>query len=310
MPTDIRHFLDIDHLTSRELRALLDNAHALKKAGRARPADLVPAGLSGATLAMIFERPSTRTRVSFDVAMRQLGGETIVLSHAELQLGRGETVADTARVLSRYVDAIMLRTGSHEALLELAHEASVPVINGLTNLSHPCQIVADIMTFEERLGPITGRKVAWIGDANNVAASWIHAAGRLDFELWVAAPEAYQPDAELMAWARAEGAEVIVTEDARAAAAGADCIIADTWVSMGDEDAEERLRLLAPFQVNGELMGLASSRAIFLHCLPAYRGKEVTADVLDGPQSAVFDEAENRLHGQKAILVYCLGDRR
>ena len=304
-----RHFLDIDGVPAETLAGILRLAHAMKRAGRKAPHELRPDAIDGAVLAMIFECPSTRTRVSFDVAMRQLGGETVVLNRGELQLGRGESISDTAQVLSRYVDAIMLRTASHEALLELASHASVPVINGLTNLSHPCQVIADLMTFEESHGAIGGRGqvIAWVGDANNVAASWVHAAVRLGFAMRIACPGELAPDGELMNWVRAEGGDVQVTRSPREAARGADCIITDTWVSMADEDGARRMALLEPYRVDGALMAEAGPEAIFMHCLPAYRGREVTAEVIDGPQSVVFDEAENRLHAQKAILAWCFG---
>ena len=305
-----RHFLDIDQVTAGDLRWILDESLRRKQArnglGRAVPEGDRP--LAGKMLAMIFEKPSTRTRVSFDVAMRQMGGETIMLTGAEMQLGRGETIADTARVLSRYVDAIMIRTGSHDTLTELAENATVPVINGLTYRSHPCQIMADIVTFEERKGPIAGRAVAWTGDGNNVAHSWIQAAARLDFEIRVACPEELEPDADVVAWARGEGAQVHILRDPAEAVAGVDCVITDTWVSMGDEDAGRRHNLLQPYQVNARLMAAADKDAIFMHCLPAHREEEVTSEVLDGPQSVVFDEAENRLHAQKGVLAWCLGN--
>lgn len=301
----VRHFIDIDRLDRATLRLLIESAKAMKAAGRGAP----PPGVAipkHAVLAMIFDKPSTRTRVSFDVAMRQLGGQTVVLNREDMQLGRGESIADTARVLSRYVDAIMLRTGPHAQLVELAENATVPVINGLTVWSHPCQVMADILTFEERRGGIEGRTIAWIGDGNNVAVSWIHAAVRLGCKLRLGCPERLSPDPDLLAWAKAEGADVALTHDPKEAARGADCLTTDVWVSMGDLDAEKRAELLRPFQVNRELLRLADRDAIFMHCLPAHRGKEVTAEVIDGPQSAVFDEAENRLHAQKAILAWCL----
>jgi ornithine carbamoyltransferase len=255
---------------------------------------------------MIFEKPSTRTRVSFEVAMHQLGGQTVVLSPQDMQLGRGETLADTARVLSRYIDAIMLRTGPHTTLIELAANATVPVINGLTCQSHPCQVMADVMTFEELKGPIEGRTIAWIGDANNVATSWVHAAARFGCKLRIASPREFAPAPELLAWAAAEGADIEVGEDPLQAARGADCVVTDVWVSMGDGDEKRRSAALRPFQVDGAVMAQAAKGAIFMHCLPAHRGDEVTAAVIDGPQSAVWDEAENRLHVQKAILAWCL----
>ena len=299
-----KHFLDIDDLDAKTLRAIIARAHEIKRKGR------VPKSLKlrqGAVLAMIFEKPSTRTRVSFEVAMHQLGGQSLMLSPQDMQLGRGETLADTARALSRYVDAIMLRTGPHETLTELAAHSSIPVINGLTCRSHPCQVMADVMTFEELKGPIKGRTIAWIGDANNVATSWVHAAARFGFKLRIASPKEFAPAPELLAWAKEEGANVEVGEDPRAAARGADCVVTDVWVSMGDGDEKKRKEALRRFQVDGPLMALAAKDAIFMHCLPAHRGDEVTAEVIDGPQSAVWDEAENRLHVQKAILAWCLG---
>ena len=255
---------------------------------------------------MIFEKPSTRTRVSFEVAMHQLGGSSVVLDPQDMQLGRGETLGDTARVLSRYVDAIMLRTGPHETLTELAAHATVPVINGLTCRSHPCQVMADVMTFEELKGPIKGRTIAWIGDVNNVATSWVQAAARFGCKLKIAAPKAFGPSPALLDWAKAEGADIEVSEDPLKAARGADCVVTDVWVSMSDNDAKKRMEALRPFQVDGKVMAQAAKDAIFMHCLPAHRGDEVTAEVIDGPQSAVWDEAENRLHVQKAILAWCL----
>lgn len=305
--TSPRHFLDIAELSAADLKGMLAHAHALKAAGRRTPDHLRSPACEGAILAMIFERPSTRTRISFDVAMRTLGGEAIVLSSNDLQLGRGESIADTARVLSRYVDAIMIRTGSHEALMELASEATVPVINGLTNLSHPCQVMADLLTLEEHGGPISEHRVAWVGDVNNVAASFVHAAARFGFELRLAAPPELSLDAELVAWGEAEGANVHRTTDAHEAVQGATAVVTDTWVSMGDEDKSRRIALLEPYRVDAALMAKADPKAVFLHCLPAYRGNEVTEEVIDGPQSAVFDEAENRMHAQKAILSWCLG---
>jgi len=296
-----RHFLDLDKVDKSELRKILELASAFKDA---TAADLRPLG--GKTLAMIFEKPSTRTRVSFEIGIRQLGGEAVVLSHTEMQLGRGETVADTARVLSRYVDAIMIRTDAPEKLMELAKNATVPVINGLTDRSHPCQLMADVMTYEEHKGRIAGARVAWCGDGNNMATSWIHAAAQFDFELRLACPAELAPLPDAMAWAKARGARVSETRDPEAAVAGVDCVVTDTWVSMGDEDAVSRHNMLKPYQVNERLMGLAARDAIFMHCLPAHRDEETTAAVIDGPQSVVWDEAENRLHAQKAILAWCL----
>ncbi len=296
------HFLDIHLFPSETLREILDRAIAFKKSN-VKQLDL----LRGRTLVMIFEKASTRTRVSFEVGMRQLGGHVITLSSGDSQLGRGETVADTGRVLSRYADAIMLRTNSPDKLIELAESASIPVINGLTDASHPCQIMADVMTFEEHRGSIKGKTVAWLGDANNVAISWLHAAVRFGFAFRVATPPDYALPTQLVQWARAEGAEVVTTTDPMEAAKGADCIVTDTWISMGDEDqTARRLRALTPYQVNARLMRQARKNAVFMHCLPAHRGQEVSDDVIDGPQSVVWDEAENRLHAQKGILAWCM----
>lgn len=301
-----RHFLDLIDIAPNDLRAIIDDSHAMKQRGRG-PADQA---IAGKVLAMIFDKPSTRTRVSFDVAMRQLGGQTTVLTGQEMQLGRGETIADTARVLSRYVDAIMIRTLDHEMVVELARHATVPVINGLTRRSHPCQVMADVMTFEEHRGSIRGRKVAWTGDANNVLASWMHAARQFEFELSVATPAELAPKKPLLDWIRSSGADIRIGQDAERAVAGADCVVTDTWVSMGDRGGERRHNLLKPYQVNTRLMEKAKPNAIFMHCLPAHRGDEVTDDVIDGPQSVVFDEAENRLHAQKGILVWCFNTGR
>ncbi len=296
-----RHFLDLDRFDTATLRRILDQAIALKKdaaALGARP-------LAGRTLAMIFEKPSTRTRVSFEVGMRELGGDTVVLTPQDTQLGRGETVADTARVLSRYVDAIMVRTDKPAKLAEMAASASVPVINGLTDASHPCQVMADLLTFEEHRGPIGGKIVAWSGDGNNVATSWIHAAGLFGFEMRIACPPRLAPPKSVVEWANAKGARVSVTTDPKEAAAGADCVLTDAWLSMGARDPD-RNATLAPFRVDAALMALAKPDAVFMHCLPAHRGEEVAAEVIDGPRSLVWDEAENRLHVQKSILAWCL----
>jgi len=297
-----RHFLDLADFSEAGLRIMLDAGNAFRPGG----AKAGERPLAGRALVCIFEKPSTRTRVSFQRAIQQLGGDAVTLSAAESQIGRGETLADTARVLSRYADAIMIRTDAHEKLLELARHAAVPVINGLTDFSHPCQIMADIMTFEQHRGPIRGRVVAWCGDGNNVAVSWIHAAARFGFTLRLATPAALTPPAEVMDAARRDGADIQLAPDAAAAVDGADCVVTDTWVSMGQADAARRLELLRPFQVDAALMARAAPDALFLHCLPAHRGEEVTADVLDGPCSVVWDEAENRLHAQKGILAWCL----
>jgi ornithine carbamoyltransferase len=299
-----KHFLDLKDFSAVQLRALLTEAARLK---RSRGQGKKP--LAGKTLAMIFEKPSTRTRVSFEVAMRELGGDVTVLSPRDMQIGRGETIADTANVLSRYVHGIMLRTDSSAKLHELAANASIPVINGLTEHSHPCQIMADLLTFEEHRGPIAGRVIAWVGDGNNVAHSWIEAAARFGFSLRLACPAGFQPKAEMLAWAAAEKADVVLTDDPAAAVAGAACVVTDTWLSMSDPETETKARLqaFAPYQVTAALMLQAAKDAIFMHCLPAHRGEEVAASVIDGPASVVFDEAENRLHAQKAILAWSLG---
>ena len=305
--TTVRHFLDIDALDAKVLRRMLDNAHELKKAGRKPPAKLKPKGIEEKVLILLFEKPSTRTRVSFDLAMRQLGGSTLALNHTDLQLGRGESIADTARVLSRYADAIMIRANSHDTLIELARNATIPIINGLTDKTHPCQIMADLMTFEEHVGPLKGRTVAWVGDGNNVAVSWMHAAARFGFELRLACPAELMPDEDVVAAVKKDKAEIWLGTDPVKAVKGADCVVTDTWVSMGQSDAAKRKQILKPYAVTAPLMAKAAKGAIFMHCLPAYRGHEVTEEVLEGPQSVVFDEAENRLHAQKAILAWCLG---
>jgi ornithine carbamoyltransferase len=298
-----RHFLDLSEVATSDLRAMLDASRAMKARVKQGERDLP---LAGKTLAMIFEKPSTRTRVSFDVGMRQLGGEAIMLTGQEMQLGRGETIADTARVLSRYVDIIMIRILSHEALMELAQNATVPVINGLTRRSHPCQVMADVMTYEEHRGSIKGRTVTWTGDANNVMASWAHAADRFGFTLRIATPPELAPRKLLKEWIKQADAPVVIGTDPEEMVCDADCVVTDTWVSMGDKDAANRHNMLRPYQVNAQLMSLAKPDALFMHCLPAHRGDEVTDEVIDGRQSVVFDEAENRLHAQKGILAWCL----
>ncbi len=297
----IRHFVDLIDIPPPVLRGIIEASRTMKQRRQrgGKPLD-------GRTLAMIFDKPSTRTRVSFDVAMHQLGGESIMLTGQEMQLGRGETIADTARVLSRYVDVIMIRTLDHDVLTEFARHATVPVINGLTRRSHPCQVLADVMTFEEHRGPIRGRTVAWTGDANNVLASWMHAAERFDFRLRVATPPELAPKTWLIDWIKGSGAAIELGSDPDEAVSGCDCVVTDTWVSMGDKDGQRRHNLLKHYQVNARLMARASPGAIFMHCLPAHRGEEVTDEVIDGPQSVVFDEAENRLHAQKGILTWCL----
>ena len=304
MTGGIRHFTDLSTISASDLRGMLTDASARKtrlKAGeRSRPLD-------GKVLAMIFDKPSTRTRVSFDVGMRQLGGETIMLTGTEMQLGRSETIADTAKVLSRYVDAIMIRTTAHERLLELTEHATVPVINGLTDDTHPCQLMADIMTFEEHRGPVAGKTFAWIGDGNNVVHSLLEASARFSFNLRIAVPEGSEPEGKYVDWARAHGGDVTIMRSPQDAADQADCIMTDCWVSMGQEHRARGHNVFLPYQVNADLMQRAKSDALFMHCLPAHRGEEVTDDVIDGPHSVVFDEAENRLHAQKAVLAWCLG---
>lgn len=296
-----RHFLDLKDFDSATLRQMLDVASNYKAGGvSSRP-------LAGKTLALIFEKPSTRTRISFEVGMRQLGGDVIYMNARDMQSGRGESDADTARVLSRYVDAIVMRTNRFVKMHEMAEFATVPVINGLTDISHPCQLMADVLTFEEHRGPIAGQVVAWCGDGNNVARSWIEAAVRFGFTLRLATPDALAPPPELITWARAQGGRIELTDDPEAAVAGARCVVTDTWVSMSDDPNIARHNLLAPYRVTGALMAKAASDAIFMHCLPAHRGDEVTEEVIDGPQSVVFDEAENRLHAQKGVLAWALG---
>lgn len=295
-----KHFLDLHKLDAATLRSIIDLGSGIK-AGREN------VSLKGKTLAMIFEKPSTRTRVSFEVGMKQLGGDVVLMDGQGSQLGRGETVADTARVLSRYVDAIMIRTDDPNKLEDLAKYATVPVINGLTDDSHPCQLMADVMTYEEHRGPIKGKKVVWCGDGNNMAVSFVHAAERFGFALTLATPSELAVKPDVLAWAEAQGADITVTTDTDAACSGADLIVTDTWVSMGDADADRRKALLSPYQVDARRMGLAKSDALFMHCLPAHREEEVTTEVLEGPQSVIWDEAENRLHAQKGILAWCMG---
>ena len=299
----MRHFLDICDLSTDQLGALLDHAAEMKqaqKAGRAQPQPL-----AGKSVAMIFEKQSTRTRLSFEVGISQLGGQPIMLSASDMQIGRGETMQDTARVMSRYVDAITIRCFQHETLTSLAEHASVPVINALTERSHPCQILADLQTMIERHGALDGQIVTWVGDGNNVTTSWIEASARFGFQLRIACPQAYTPPAELLAWARGEGADIVLYDNAEEAVTDSQTVVTDVWISMGDDEGS-RATDFQPFQVTGDLMKRAAGDAIFMHCLPAWRGMEVTAGVIDGPQSAVFDEAENRLHAQKAVLSWCV----
>jgi ornithine carbamoyltransferase len=305
------HFLDIHKTDPTELRGMIDAASTIKRArqGRSKGAPDDDQALAGRMVAMIFEKPSTRTRVSFDVGVRQMGGQTMVLSGNDMQLGHGETIADTARVLSRYVDMIMIRTFDESVLYEMAEYADVPVINGLTDRTHPCQIMADVMTYEEHRGPIAGKKVVWTGDGNNVCASLLHAAGQFGFDLTFTGPAQLDPEDEFVGLARSKGSTVVIERDAFKAVEGADLVVADTWVSMHDAQSarERRHNLLRPYQVNERLMAAAKPDALFMHCLPAHREEEVTSEVMDGPQSVIFDEAENRLHAQKAIMRWCLG---
>ena len=302
----MRHFIDLKDFSADTLQTILDHAQAMKQAQRAGAGHEQP--LAGKTVAMIFEKPSTRTRVSFEVGIVQLGGTPLVLSAQDLQLGRGETIEDTARVLSRYVDAIMIRCFDHNTALSLAEHATVPVINALTNRSHPCQLMADLQTMIEYHGPLAGQTVAWLGDGNNVASSWVEAAALFGFQLRMACPHGYAPPAELLAWARAKGGNIILTEDVAEAVDQVQSVVTDVWVSMGQEGGSQQ-QDLAAYQVNEEVMKQAAGDAIFMHCLPAKRGLEVSAAVIDGPQSAVFDEAENRLHAQKAILAWCFAGK-
>lgn len=299
-----KHFLDLSAVSSMDLRSMMDDARSRKQATKAGTADKP---LAGKMLAMIFEKPSTRTRVSFDVGMRQLGGETLFLSGTEMQLGRAETIGDTAKVLSRYVDAIMIRTTDHSRLLEMAEHATVPVINALTDLTHPCQIMADILTIEEHRGPIAGKTLAWTGDGNNVLHSLVEGAARFGYKMNMAVPLGSEPDDKILNWARNNGGEIMLCHDADRAVEGVDAVITDTWISMNQEHKARGHNVFQPFQVNAALMKKANNEALFLHCLPAHRGEEVTDEVIDGPQSVVFDEAENRLHAQKSILAWCLG---
>jgi ornithine carbamoyltransferase len=307
-----RHFLDIWRHDPATLRGMIEDAKRRKAARRGWGQAEVDADAParGKSLAMIFQKNSTRTRFSFDAGMRQLGGAVTIATSSDMQLGRGETIEDTARVLSRMVDAVMIRAVHHEDVERFARAASVPVINGLTDRSHPCQIMADILTFEEHRGPIEGRTIAWVGDGNNVCASFIHAAAAFGFKLHIACPTILHPDLVDLARAEQSGAQIEMTSDPRAGVAGADCVVTDTWVSMGDADATAKMDALEPYQVDSRLMALAHPEAIFLHCLPAHRGEEVTDEVIDGPQSQVWDEAENRIHAQKAVLAWCFAGGR
>ena len=301
--TSLRHFTDLSAVSKTDLRTILDDAKSRKsrfKAGEGeRP-------FEGKVMAMIFDKPSTRTRISFDVGMRQLGGTTIVMTGSEMQLGHSESIADTAKVLSRYVDMIMIRTTAHDRMMQLAEHATIPVINALTDDTHPCQIMADVMTFEEHRGPVKGKKFAWSGDGNNVLHSMVEASAQFGFDMAIGVPEGSEPQMKYIDWARKHGSHVQLTHDPIEAVSGADCVITDCWVSMGQEARARGHNVFLPFQVNERLLGHAKKDALFMHCLPAHRGEEVTDDVIDGPQSVVFDEAENRLHAQKSILAWCM----
>lgn len=305
----IRHFLNLADAGGDAIAGMLADAMDRKAARSGWPKGKADsdAPLAGHTLGMIFEKNSTRTRTSFEMAMKQLGGDSIFMASGQMQLGRGESIADTARVLSRYVDAIMIRTDDHAKIEELAKYASVPVINGLTDLSHPCQIVADLLTVTEQGKALPGLEVAWLGDGNNVLNSIVEAAGIFKFNVRIAVPQGYESDSLFIEAAQAAGAQVTLTRDAAAAVAGADVVVTDTWVSMGQEHAHNKIAAMMPYQVNDRLMAGAKADAKFLHCLPAHRGEEVTDIVLDGPQSLIWDEAENRLHAQKSILLWCFG---
>ena len=307
----MQNFIDIHQTSAVDLRKMINSAHTMKQArkGLLKGTPDPDQPLAGAMVALIFEKPSTRTRVSFDVGVRQMGGQTMVLSGKEMQLGHGETIADTARVLSRYVDLIMIRTFEEATLLEMADYATVPVINGLTNRTHPCQIMADVMTYEEHRGPITGKKVVWAGDGNNVSASFLHAAGQFGFDFTFTGPQPLDPEPAFIAFARAKGVQINVERNPEVAFEGADLVVTDTWVSMHDAESakERRHNQLRGYQVTETLMARAKPDALFMHCLPAHRNDEVTSAVMDGAHSVVFDEAENRLHAQKAIMRWCLG---
>ena len=305
--SNLRHFLDLSDAGGDAIAAMLAGAIDRKNARKDWPKGRLDTDqpLAGHVLGMVFEKNSTRTRVSFDIAMRQLGGSTLILDSSSSQLGRGETIADTARVLSRMVDVIMLRTDDHAKIEEMARHATVPVINGLTDRSHPCQIVADLLTIIERGKPLPGLEVAWFGDGNNVLHSILEAAALLKFNVRVATPVDYEPEAEFVELARAGGATITLTNDAVQAASGADVVVTDTWVSMGQEHTQNKLAAMAPYQVNEDLMSSAKPDATFLHCLPAHVGEEVTECVFESEQSAVFDEAENRIHAQKSVLLWC-----
>ena len=305
-----KHFLSLADIPASELRAILDEAHKRKKARASWPKGKVDADapMDGRTLALIFEKSSTRTRFSFDMGMRQLGGSSITATSNDMQLGRGETIEDTAKVLSRFVDGIMLRANSHDTLTALARNASIPVINGLTDYNHPCQIMADLQTLEERGGDLRDMTLTWVGDGNNVAVSFINAAVKFGYKLRLSCAKGYTVAGQTVEAARGQGANITVEADPLKACSGADVVIADTFVSMGDTDAQARLKDLMPYQVTDALMEKAAKSATFLHCLPAHRGEEVATSVIDGPQSAVFDEAENRLHAQKAIITWCFSE--
>ena len=302
----MRNLIDINMLNDGIARKLLQTAKFYKSSGRGL---LEGAPLLGRTLAMIFEKPSTRTRISFEVAMTELGGSAIYLDAKSMQMGRGETIADTAKVLGRYLDGIMIRASKHETLLEMAKHSKIPVINGLTDISHPCQILADIMTFEEKLGDIENKTISWVGDGNNMANSWIHASKIFNFKLRLACPSVRLPDENIVKWAKDNGANIKIMNDPMEACKDSNAILTDTWISMGDENTVNPEKIFNNFQVNDKLFEVAADDAIFMHCLPAHRGQEVSSEIIDGPRSVVWDEAENRLHIQKAILSWAIADK-
>lgn len=306
---DRRNFIDLADAGPDAIAAMLGDALDRKAARSGWPKGRADADapLAGHTLAMVFEKSSTRTRVSFDMAMRELGGTSIVMDAGSMQLGRGESIADTARVLSRYVDAIMIRTDDHDKVVEMARHATVPVVNGLTDHGHPCQVLADMLTVLDRTGRLAGTAWAWLGDGNNVAHSIIEAGSLMKFDVRAACPDGYDPSPAVVAKAWARGSSFAVDRDARAAVAGADVVVTDTWISMGQDQADDKLAAMTPYRVTPELMAVAAPGALFLHCLPAHRGEEVAAAVIDGSQSAIWDEAENRLHAQKSVLLWCFG---
>jgi ornithine carbamoyltransferase len=304
----VRHFIDLSDFTKEDLLSILKESSQRKVArqGQSKGALDEDAPLKGKRLALIFAHPSTRTRISFEMAMHQLGGSVMTLSHNEMQIGRGETIEDTARVLSRYVDAVMIRMTDHDALKVFAHYSTASVINGLTEFSHPCQILADLLTLQEKWGSFENKTILWLGDGNNVCQSWIHAATLLGITFKLACPQGYEPEAKVLTWAKERGGDIHISHTLSSVLEGVDCVMTDTWVSMGQKESEARLFDLSPYQVTEKVMKQVKKDAVFMHCLPAHRGEEVEANVIDGSQSLVFDQAENRLHVQKGVLLWCL----